>query len=58
MKILSNIILVAAAAMLLAACTHTETTQYPSGRVQSVIQYKGKKEHGKTIYYYDNPNIV
>ena len=58
MKILSNIILVAAAAMLLAACTHTETTQYPSGRVQSVIQYKGKKEHGKTIYYYDTPNIV
>lgn len=58
MKILSNIILVTAAAMLLAACTHTETTQYPSGRVQSVIQYKGKKEHGRTTYFYRMPNTV
>ncbi len=40
------------------SCTHKETTYYPDGRTQSVIQYRGKKEHGKTVYFYHNPNIV
>lgn len=44
--------------MVAVSCTHTETTYYPDGRTESVIQYKGKKEHGKTIYYYQSPNIV
>ena len=58
MKKLTRIIIIAVIALCVASCTHTETTNYPDGRVQSVIQYKGKKEHGKTIYYYQNPNIV
>ena len=40
------------------SCTHTETTYYPDGRTQSIIQYRGKKEHGKTVYFYRSPNIV
>ena len=58
MKNLTRIIIVTAIALAGASCTHTETTQYPDGRIQSAIQYKGKKEHGKTVYYYQNPNIV
>lgn len=58
MKNLTPIILITAIALTAASCTHTETTNYPDGRIQSVIQYKGKKEHGKTVYYYRNPNIV
>ena len=55
-----TILILATAIIALAAtsCKHTETTYYPDGRTESVIQYKGKKEHGKTIYYYQNPNIV
>lgn len=44
--------------MVSASCTHTETTYYPDGRKQSTIQYRGKKEHGKTVYYYHRPNSV
>ena len=58
MKNLTRIIIIATIALVAASCSHTETTLYPDGRVQSVIQYKGKKEHGKTVYYYRNPNIV
>lgn len=43
-------------AFLVSACTHTETTYYPDGKTQSVIQYKGKKEHGKTVYFFRNPS--
>jgi antitoxin component YwqK of YwqJK toxin-antitoxin module len=53
-----SIWIVAIVALICAGCTHTETTYYPDGRTQSVIQYRGKKEHGKTVYYYQNPNIV
>ena len=55
-----TILILATAIIALAAtsCKHTETTYYPDGRTESVIQYKGKKEHGKTIYYYQNPNTV
>lgn len=52
------ILIVAIFALVCSACTHTETTYYPDGRTQSVIQYRGKKEHGKTIYYYRSPNTV
>ena len=41
---------------LVSACTHTETTYYPDGKTQSIIQYRGKKEHGKTVYFFRNPN--
>ena len=58
MKNLTRIIIISAIALCAVSCTHTETTRYPDGRIQSVIQYKGKKEHGKTVYYYQNPNIM
>lgn len=45
-------------ALLAASCSHTETTYYPDGSKQSVIQYRGKKEHGKTVYFYQRPNTV
>lgn len=50
--------ILAVVAMVLVSCTHTETTYYPDGRTQSIIQYRGKKEHGKTVYFYRNPNTV
>lgn len=53
-----SFIIAAFAILLMTACTHTETTYYPDGRTQSVIQYKGKKEHGKSIYYFHSPNTV
>lgn len=53
-----SIWIVAIVALLCAGCTHTETTYYPDGRTQSIIQYKGKKEHGKTVYFYHSPNSV
>lgn len=53
-----SIWIVAIVALLCASCTHTETTYYPDGRTQSIIQYKGKKEHGKTVYFYHSPNSV
>jgi antitoxin component YwqK of YwqJK toxin-antitoxin module len=52
------IAILAVVAMVLVSCTHTETTYYPDGRTQSIIQYRGKKEHGKTVYFYRNPNTV
>jgi len=58
MKKIRLLIISAIAALTLFSCTHTETTYYPDGRTQSIIQYKGKKEHGKTVYFYQNPNIV
>jgi len=58
MKNLTPIAVIALVALLTAACTHTEITRYPDGRIQSSIDYKGKKEHGKTIYYYQNPTIM
>ena len=45
-------------AMAAVSCTHTETTYYPDGNKQSIIQYRGKKEHGKTTYFYQRPNTV
>ncbi|MBR4788076.1 MAG: toxin-antitoxin system YwqK family antitoxin [Bacteroidales bacterium] len=45
-------------ALLLLSCTKTERTYYPDGHVQSIIQYRFGKEHGKTQYYYDNPNTL
>ena len=51
-----NLLIVAIFTLLCSSCTHTETTYYPDGNIQSVIQYKGKKEHGKTVYYYQRPN--
>ena len=59
MKNLIHTVLIAAVTLTLAvSCTHTETSYYPDGRTQSIIQYKGKKEHGKTVYFYRNPNTV
>ena len=55
---LYNILVVAIIALLCSGCSHTETTYYPDGNKQSVIQYRGKKEHGKTIYFYRRPNTV
>ncbi len=52
------ILIIAIFALLFSGCTHTEKTFYPDGSLQSVIQYKGKKEHGKTIYMYQRPNTV
>ena len=49
---------VAMVALCAVSCTHTETTYFPDGRTQSIIQYKGKKEHGKTTYFYRSPNTV
>lgn len=53
-----SIWIVAIVALLCAGCKHTETTYFPDGRTQSIIQYKGKKEHGKTLYFYHSPNTV
>ena len=53
-----NILVIIAVATAATSCSRTETTRYPDGRIRSVIQYKGKKEHGKTVYYFQNPNIV
>lgn len=55
---LYNTLVVAIIALLCVGCSHTETTYYPNGKTQSVIQYRGKKEHGKTVYYYQRPNTV
>lgn len=52
------ITILAVVAIIFASCTRTETTYYPDGRTQSIIQYKGKKEHGKTVYFYHSPNTV
>lgn len=53
------IIAITSALMLLTtACIHEETTYYPDGATQSIIQYKGKKEHGRTTYFYHKPNTV
>ncbi|MBO4504264.1 MAG: toxin-antitoxin system YwqK family antitoxin [Bacteroidales bacterium] len=51
-------LLIFAALVLCASCTKTEKTYYPDGHVQSSIQYRFGKEHGKSIYYYDTPNTV
>ena len=55
---LYNTLVVAIIALICVGCSHTETTYYPNGKTQSVIQYRGKKEHGKTVYYYQRPNTV
>lgn len=52
------ILAIAAIALTAMSCKHTETTYFPDGRIESVIQYKGKKEHGKTTYYYHSPNTL
>lgn len=45
--------------LLFTACTHTETTYHPNGAVRSIIEYKGKKEHGLSIYYrHDGSKIL
>lgn len=53
-----HIIVLTVIALTVVSCKHTETTYYPDGSVQSIIQYRGKKEHGKTVYFFQNPNIV
>ena len=44
-----NLLIVAIFTLLCSSCTHTETTYYPNGNKQSVIQYRGKKEHGPVM---------
>ncbi len=52
------IIMMALAVLTVTSCNHTEKTFYPDGTLESVIQYKGKKEDGKTVYMYQHPNTV
>jgi antitoxin component YwqK of YwqJK toxin-antitoxin module len=40
--------------LLFTACTHKEVTYHPNGTVRSIIEYKGKKEHGLSVYYRDD----
>lgn len=58
MKNLIHTAIIAVTLLTVASCTHTETTYYPDGSTESVIQYRGKKEHGKTVYFYRSPNTV
>ena len=44
--------------LLTVSCTRTEKTYYPDGAVQSIIHYKGSKEHGKSVYFFNRPNTV
>lgn len=44
--------------LLTAACAHEETNYYPDGTIQSIIHYKGKKEHGKSTYFYHKSSSV
>ncbi len=44
--------------MVFSSCTRTEKNYYPDGAVQSIIKYKGKKEHGKSTYFFNRPNTV
>lgn len=44
--------------MFFHSCTKTEKTYYPDGNLQSIINYKAGKEHGKSVYMYDRPNTV
>lgn len=53
-----SICIITAITILSTSCTRTEKTYYPDGRLQSIIHYKAGKEHGKTVYMYDNPNTV
>lgn len=50
--------IIGAIIFLATACTHVETNYYPDGATQSIIHYKGKKEHGKSTYFYHKPNTV
>ncbi len=52
------IVVMGALLLLAAACSHVETTYYPNGATQSIIHYKGKKEHGRTTYFFSSPNTV
>ncbi len=40
------------------SCTKVEKNYYPNGAIQSIIHYKGNKEHGKSVYFYNHPNTV
>ncbi len=40
--------------LLLGSCKKKETNYYHDGKLMSEIEMKGKKKHGKAIYYYPN----
>ena len=42
----------------LASCTKQEKSYYPDGHLQSAIEYRMGKEHGRSLYYYDRPNTL
>lgn len=43
---------------IFASCTKTEENYYPSGKIRSVIHYRGGMESGKSLYYYEFPNTL
>lgn len=42
----------------LSSCRKIEKNYYPDGKIQSSISYRFGKEHGKSIYYFQNPNTL
>lgn len=44
--------------LTLTCCTKTERTYYPNGQIRSVIHYRGGRETGKSLYYYEFPNTL
>mgnify|MGYP002620281535 CR=1 FL=1 len=57
-KIFNNYVVALLACVCLVGCTKQEKTYYPDGHLQSSIEYRNGKEHGKTLYYYDKPNTL
>lgn len=58
MNRLIEIIAAVALVCSLTGCTKQEKTYYPDGHLQSSIEYKMGKEHGRSLYYYDRPNTL
>lgn len=58
MKKISTVAFLSLLIVLCSSCTKTEKNYYPDGNVQSIITYRMGKEHGKTTYFYDNPNTL
>ncbi len=58
MRMFISVLGVALSIFFLSSCTRTEKSYYPDGNIQSIITYRAGKEHGKAMYYYDNPNTL
>jgi len=57
-RLFFGLLATAIASLILTGCTKQEKTYYPDGHLQSSIQYKNGKEHGKSLYYFDRPNTL